>query len=53
MKKWKVVLEYNVQRTFLIDAKDYDAAIEKAEKGQGDIDNDDWEKTDMLDCEEV
>jgi len=42
-KQFKVVLSYDVQRTIIVEANDEDDAFDKAYKGQGDIDNDDWE----------
>jgi len=51
-KKFKVVLSYDVQRTFIIDADNEDEAYDKAYKGQGDIDSDDWEYTDHIETKE-
>ena len=51
-KKFKVVLSYDVQRTFIIDANTEDEAYDKAYKGQGDIDSDDWEYTDHIETKE-
>jgi hypothetical protein len=53
MKTFKIVLEYNVQRTLIVNAKDEEEANKKAYKGQGDIDNDDWEYLDCLECEQL
>jgi hypothetical protein len=53
MKTFKMVLEYNVQRTLIVNAKDEEEANKKAYKGQGDIDNDDWEYLDCLECEQL
>lgn len=39
-KTFKVVLSYDVQRTFIIDADNEDEAYDKAYEGQGNIDND-------------
>ena len=47
-KQFKVVLNYDVQRTFIVKAKNEDEAYDKAFKGQGDIDNDNWEYTDHI-----
>jgi len=47
-KQFKVVLNYNVQRTIIVEANDEDDAYDKAYEGQGDIDNDDWEYIDHI-----
>ena len=51
-KKFKVVLSDDVQRTFIIDADNEDEAYDKAYKGQGDIDSDDWEYTNHIETKE-
>ena len=53
MKTFKIVLEYDVQRTFIINAKNEEEANNKAYKGQGEIDSDDWEYRDHLECKEI
>jgi hypothetical protein len=42
-KQFKVVLSYDVQRTIIVEANNEDDAFDKAYKGQGDLDNDNWE----------
>ena len=42
-KEFKVVLSYDVQRTIIVEANNEDDAFDKAYKGQGDLDNDNWE----------
>ena len=53
MKTFKIVLEYDVQRTFIINANNEEEANDKAYKGQGEIDSDDWEYKNNLKCEEI
>ena len=53
MKTFKIVLEYDVQRTFIINANNEEEANDKAYKGQGEIDSDDWEYRENLECEEI
>ena len=51
-KEFKVVLSYDVQRTIIVEANDEDDAFDKAYKGQGDIDNDDWEYYNHIETKE-
>jgi hypothetical protein len=51
-KEFKVVLSYDVQRTIIVEANDEDDAFDKAYKGQGDIDNDDWEYINHIETKE-
>jgi hypothetical protein len=51
-KEFKVVLSYDVQRTFIIQANNEEEAYDKAYNGQGDIENDDWEYRDHIETKE-
>ena len=51
-KEFKIVLSYDVQRTIIVEANDEDDAFDKAYKGQGDIDNDDWEYYNHIETKE-
>jgi len=51
-KEFKVVLSYDVQRTIIVEANDEDDAFDKAYKGQGDIDSDDWEYINHIETKE-
>jgi hypothetical protein len=52
-KNFKVVLSYDVQRTFIIQANNEEEAYDKAYNGQGDIESDYWEYTDHIETEEI
>ena len=54
LKEFKVVLSYDVQKTFIVDAKNEDEAQEKAIDWEGEISNkDDWEYRELIECEET
>ena len=42
-KKQFSVSEYDVQKTFIVEAKDEDEAYDIAYNGEGEVDNEDWE----------
>ena len=52
-KQFSVVLSYDVQKTWLVDAKDEDEAYEIAYNGEGEVDNEDWEYRQPIETEEV
>jgi len=53
-KQFKIVLSYDVQKTFYVEAKDEDEAYDKALFGDGPlVDNEDWEYRDHIETEEV
>jgi hypothetical protein len=52
-KGFKVVLSYDVQKTFIVEAKDADEAYEIAYAGEGEVDNEDWEYREHIETEEV
>lgn len=52
-KQYKVVVQYDVQRTFIIQANNEEEAYDKVYNGQGYIKNDDWEYTDHIETEEI
>ena len=51
-KQFRVVLSYDVQKTFIVDAKDEEEAYDKAYAGEGE-DDDNWEYRDHIETEEV
>ena len=53
MPKYKIVLSYDVQKVFKINAKDEDSAIDKARDWQGDLNIDDWEYRDLIESKEI
>ena len=52
-KQFKIVLSYDVQKTFYVEAKDEDEAYDKAYDGEGEVDNEDWGYRDHIETEEV
>ncbi len=48
MEKYKVVLSYDVQKTFLVDAKNEEEAYDKAYAWQGDMNKDNYEYRDHI-----
>ena len=52
-KEFKVVLSYDVQRTFIIQANNEEEAYDKAYNWEGHIENDDWEYTDHIETEAI
>ena len=53
MPKYKIVLSYDVQKVFKINAKDEDSAIDKARDWEGDLHIDDWEYRDLIESKEI
>ena len=54
----KITLQYNVQKTFYVDAKDQDQALDKIFEGnKKDVESnpnlEDWEYEDILECETI
>ena len=52
-KQFSVVLSYDVQKTFIVEAKDEDEAYDTAYNGEGEVDNEDWEYREHIETEEV
>jgi|TARA_R100000093_G_C1930873_1_gene68682 hypothetical protein len=52
LKTYRVVLSYDVQKTFMVDAKNYDEAYDKAFDWKGDTNKDNWEYRDHIETEE-
>ena len=52
-KQFRVVLSYDVQKTFIVDAKNEEEAYDKAYDGEGSVMNEDWEYRDHIETEEV
>ena len=52
-KQFSVVLSYDVQKTFLVEAKDEDEAYDIAYNGEGEVDNEDWEYREHIGTVEV
>jgi len=48
-----VVLSYDVQKTFIVEAKDEDEAYDIAYNGEGEVDNEDWEYREHIETKEV
>ena len=53
MKKYKIVLSYDVQKTFYVEAKEEDEAYDKAYNGEGLVMNEDWEYRDQIESGEL
>ena len=53
MPKYRIVLSYDVQKVFEINAKDEDSAMDKARDWEGDLDMDDWEYRDLINSEKI
>jgi len=53
LKQFSVVLSYDVQKTYLVEAKDADEAYQIAYNGEGEVDNEDWEYREHIETEEV
>tara|TARA_Y100001970_G_C13555572_1_gene518939 strand:+ start:134 stop:340 length:207 start_codon:yes stop_codon:yes gene_type:complete len=53
MPKYRIVLSYDVQKEFVVDAKDYEEAEEKAIEWQGDTGKDNWEYRDLIENENI
>ena len=52
-KQFKVVLSYDVQKTFYVEADNEDEAYDKAYAGHGEVEEEDWEYRDHIETEEV
>mgnify|MGYP004255169981 FL=1 len=52
-KQFSVVLSYDVQKTFIVEAKDEDEAYDIAYNGEGAVENEDWEYREHIETEEV
>ena len=52
-KGFKVVLSYDVQKTFYVEAENEEEAYDKAYDGEGEVENEDWEYRDHIETEEV
>ena len=53
MKKYEVVLSYDVQKTFVVEAENYEEAEAKAIAWKGDTGKDNWEYRDLIENEEI
>lgn len=53
MKKYKIVLSFDVQKTFHVEAKDEDEAYDKAYNGEATVVNEDWEYRDHIETEKL
>jgi|TARA_R110002153_G_scaffold90487_4_gene221016 hypothetical protein len=53
MKKYRIVLSYDVQKTFVVEAKDNEEAEAKAVAWEGDTGKDNWEYSDLIENEEI
>ncbi len=51
LKTYRVVLSYNVQKTFIVDAKNSDKAFNKAFNWEGDTNKDNWEYRDHIETD--
>ena len=52
-KGFRVVLSYDVQKTFYVEAENEEQAYDKAYAGVGQEENEDWEYRDHIETEEV
>ena len=52
-KQFSVVLSYDVQKTFIVEAKNEDEAYNMAHNGEGEVDNEDWEYREHIETEAV
>ena len=53
MPKYRIVLSYDVQKIFEVNAKDEDTAMDKARDWKGDLESDDWEYRDLIESKEI
>ena len=53
MPKYRIVLSYDVQKIFEVNAKDEDTAMDKAKDWKGDLGSDDWEYRDLIESKEI
>ena len=52
-KQFKVILSYDVQKTFYVEADNEEDAYDKAYAGHGEVEDEDWEYRDHIETEEV
>ena len=52
-KGFRVVLSYDVQKTFYVEAENEEEAYDKAYAGDGQEENEDWEYRDHIETEQV
>ena len=53
MKKYRIVLSYDVQKVFEVNAKDEEDAEDKAKDWKGDLGKDDLEYREWIETEEI
>ncbi len=53
MPAYRIVLSYDVQKTFIVEAKNREEAYDKAYDNWEGEDNDDWEYRDHIETEEL
>ena len=53
MPKYRIVLSYDVQKAFEVNAKDEDTATDKAKDWTNDLGIDDWEYRDLIEIKEI
>jgi hypothetical protein len=53
LKQFSVVLSYDVQKTFIVEAKDEDEAYQLAYNGESPATDEDWEYREHIETEEV
>jgi hypothetical protein len=53
LKQFSVVLSYDVQKTFIVEAKDEDEAYQIAYNGDEPATDEDWEYREHIETEEV
>ena len=53
MKRYRVVLSYDVQKTFVVEAENYEEAEAKAIDWKGDTGKDNWEYRDLIENEQI
>ena len=53
MPKYRIVLSYDVQKVFEVNAKDEDTAMDKAKDWANDLGIDDWEYRDLIEIKEI
>jgi hypothetical protein len=52
-KQFSVVLSFDVQKTFIVEAIDEDEAYDIAYNGEGEVDDEDWEYREHIETERV
>ena len=53
MKKYEIVLSYDVQKTFVVEAKNYEEAEAKAIDWKCDTGKDNWEYRDLIENKQI